>query len=128
MPLLVEKYVETLNGRGGRRVDRVAPTALARLERHDWPGNVRELHSVIEAAFALGDGPVLVENDLPREILTPHVAEVPISALQSGNDETARIQRALESASGDRLRAAAILGMSRTTLWRRMRALGLLHG
>ncbi len=128
VPLLVEKYVEVLNQRGGRRVDRVAPNALARLERHDWPGNVRELHSVIEAAFALGDGPVLVENDLPREILTPHIADVPISALQSGNDETARIQRALESASGDRLRAAAILGMSRTTLWRRMRALGLLHG
>jgi transcriptional regulator of acetoin/glycerol metabolism len=45
----------------------------------------------------------------------------------SGNDETTRIQRALESTSGDRLRAAAVLGMSRTTLWRRMRALGLLQ-
>ncbi|HEX4515924.1 MAG TPA: helix-turn-helix domain-containing protein, partial [Polyangiaceae bacterium] len=94
---------------------------------HDWPGNVRELRSVIEAAFAIGDGPVLVENDLPREILTPHVVEVTAVNVGASNDETARIQRALESTSGDRLRAAAILGMSRTTLWRRMRALGLLQ-
>ena len=128
VPLLVEKFVETLNARGGRRVERVAPSVMARLERHDWPGNVRELRSVIEAAFALGEGPVLIENDLPREILTPHVAEIPMATLSHSNDETARIQRALESTSGDRLRAAAILGMSRTTLWRRMRALGLLSG
>jgi len=62
-------------------------------------------------------------------ILTPHVAELPMASFATtNNDETARIQRALESTSGDRLRAAAILGMSRTTLWRRMRALGLLQG
>jgi DNA-binding NtrC family response regulator len=128
VPLLVDKLVETLNARGGRRVERVAPSVMTRLERHDWPGNVRELRSVIEAAFAIGDGPVLIENDLPREILTPHVAEVPMASFTATNDETSRIQRALESTSGDRLRAAAILGMSRTTLWRRMRALGLLQG
>ena len=128
VPLLVDKHVETLNARGGRRVERVAPSVMTRLERHDWPGNVRELRSVIEAAFAIGDGPVLIENDLPRELLTPHIAEVPMASANTSNDETARIQRALESTSGDRLRAAAILGMSRTTLWRRMRALGLLQG
>jgi two-component system response regulator AtoC len=100
---------------------------MTRLERHDWPGNVRELRSVIEAAFAIGEGPVLIENDLPRELLTPHITELPMASLTPSNDETARIQRALESTSGDRLRAAAILGMSRTTLWRRMRALGLLQ-
>ena len=128
VPLLVEKHIETLNSRGGRRVERVAPSVMTRLERHDWPGNVRELRSVIEAAFAIGDGPVLIENDLPRELLTPHIADVPMASSNTSNDETARIQRALESTSGDRLRAAAILGMSRTTLWRRMRALGLLQG
>jgi len=129
VPLLVDKLVETLNARGGRHVERVAPSVMTQLERHDWPGNVRELRSVIEAAFAIGDGPVLIENDLPREILTPHVAELPMASFATtNNDETARIQRALESTSGDRLRAAAILGMSRTTLWRRMRALGLLQG
>jgi len=128
VPLLVEKLVETLNARGGRHVERIAPSVMTRLERHDWPGNVRELRSVIEAAFAIGDGPVLIENDLPREILTPHLAEVPMASPGTSNDETVRIQRALESTSGDRLRAAAILGMSRTTLWRRMRALGLLQG
>ena len=128
VPLLVEKHVETLNARGGRRVDRVAPSVMTRLERHDWPGNVRELRSVIEAAFAIGDGPVLVENDSPARAAHAARHRGAVASVNTSNDETVRIQRALESTSGDRLRAAAILGMSRTTLWRRMRALGLLHG
>ena len=121
--LLTHRIVETLSARGGRRVERVAPAALARLERHDWPGNVRELRVAIESAFAIGDGPVLEEGDLPRD-LGPRVPESVLPGPSS--DEPARIQRALLAVSGDRVRAAAMLGMSRTTLWRRMKALRLL--
>jgi transcriptional regulator of acetoin/glycerol metabolism len=126
--LLVDKLVEELNDRGGRRIERVAPTAMSRLERHDWPGNVRELHAALESAYAVGDGPVLTDPDLPREIGAHHHAAEVAVIHRPENDEAARIERALAAASGDRMRAAAILGMSRTTLWRRMRALGLLRG
>ena len=125
--LLASKLVDALNERSGRRIDRIAPAALARLERHHWPGNVRELRAAIESAFAVGEGPVLTESELPREIGAPVVAELPMEIARPSSDETARIRRALEAASGDRVRAASILGMSRTTLWRRMRALGLLR-
>ncbi len=125
--LLATKLVDALNERSGRRIERVAPAALARLERHHWPGNVRELRAAIESAFAMGDGPVLTESELPRDVGAPAPAELPMELVRSGSDETNRIRRALEAASGDRVRAASILGMSRTTLWRRMRALGLLR-
>jgi DNA-binding NtrC family response regulator len=124
--LLVDKLVEGINARGGRRIDRVSPAAMARLERHDWPGNVRELRAAVESAFAVGDGPVLDERDLPRDVGSHHAAEVAVHVHAPTSDEAARIQRALAAASGDRLRAAAMLGISRTTLWRRMKALRLL--
>ena len=124
--LLVDKLVEALNARGGRRVERVSAAATSRLERHDWPGNVRELRAALESAFAVGEGPVLEEGDLPRDVGGSHATEVAVHVHAPSTDEAARIQRALAASSGDRLRAAAMLGMSRTTLWRRMKALRLL--
>jgi DNA-binding NtrC family response regulator len=130
--LLVEKFIGELNAKGGRRIDRVAPAALVSLERHGWPGNVRELRVCVESAFATGEGNVLVTADLPREIAEPFAPHEPANVAvpeprPSNADEAARLRRTLERASGDRSRAATMLGMSRTTLWRRMRALGLLE-
>lgn len=129
--LLVEKFVAAENARGGRRVERVAPAALERLEAHAWPGNVRELRVAIESAFATADGPVLALADLPPEVAEPFAPPThasvppPPSTPPAEADEASRIRRALERAAGDRARAASMLGMSRTTLWRRMRALGV---
>jgi transcriptional regulator with PAS, ATPase and Fis domain len=137
--LLVSRMIERLNQRGGRRVDDVAPAARALLEGHDYPGNVRELQNVLEYAYVIGDGPTLQESDLPPELLeldadpgTPgeglsFADNVPpaLSTEPAASSEAARILRALERASGSRDRAAKVLGYSRVTLWRRMRALGL---
>jgi DNA-binding NtrC family response regulator len=129
VPLLAEKFVAELNARGGRHIDRLGEDALARLQQHDWPGNVRELRVAIEAAFATGRGPVLVAADLPTSLPglgagTPEIALAP-GPESTPADEPSRVRRALERAGRDRTRAAAMLGMSRTTLWRRMRAYGL---
>ncbi len=135
VPLLVDKFVAELNSRGGRVIERVSPGALERLERHNWPGNVRELRVALESAFATGDGPTLTSADLPPDVSDRGDAGerlgLPIdtaarSDQADGTDEATRIRRALERASGDRSRAAALLGISRTTLWRRMRALGFI--
>ncbi len=131
--LLVDKTVAALNQRGGRQVEQVSPAAMARLEQHAWPGNVRELLSVLESAFATGDGPVLSVTELPAD-LTDHPAPGGPVVLATAHpahhddDTAARIRQALARAGGDRGRAATMLGMSRTTLWRRMRALGLVGG
>lgn len=126
--LLVERFVGDRDLARPGIAHRVAPDALARLEGHDWPGNARELAAVLEGAFALAGGSTLslgdVERALPRtsareRVVTPEVLP------RCASDEASLLQRVLERAGGDRTRAAAMLGVSRTTLWRRMRAAGL---
>ncbi len=129
--LLAEKIIDELNARGRRRVDSVAAPAEAALERYEWPGNVRELRNVLAYAFAIGEGPVLQLADLPPEIVSPllgggpetYVRDVPVPSDE--NPELRRIRDALARTSGNRDRAARLLGMSRVTLWRRLRDLGL---
>jgi transcriptional regulator with PAS, ATPase and Fis domain len=106
-----------------RQVARIAPGALDALLHHSWPGNVRELHNAVEYAFLLGDGPVLSEGDLPpelRENFTEFESRVPVPDGQLP-PKAQKIARALERAGGNRSRAAASLGISRSTLWRRMK-------
>ena len=140
--LLSQKLIEELNLLGGRQVARIAPAALQAMTRYPWPGNVRELRNALEYAYVIGDGAVLETGDLPNEIVQPE-AEVdvplpalpPLDAAPSAADarpsepkespEVTRIRRALERAAGHRERAAQILGLSRVTLWRRMRELGI---
>jgi len=130
VPLLVEKLVAEMNARGGRRVERVAERARVCLERHAWPGNVRELRAAMESAFVVGEGPVLDQDDLPPGIGDPttELGEAVAHPATDLGEEARRILRALERAGGDREQAAHILGMSRTTLWRRMLSLGLRPG
>ncbi len=129
--LLAEKIIAELNARGRRRVESVAAPAEAALERYEWPGNVRELRNVLAYAFAIGDGPVLELADLPAEVASPLVGGGPetyvrdVAARADENPEIGRIRDALARTSGNRDRAAKLLGMSRVTLWRRMRDLGL---
>jgi len=133
--LLARKFIDEFNARGERQIARLSAGARAAMERYDWPGNVRELRNVLEYAYVIGEGAVLVEADLPQEILSPEQAErdgaLPenrAAPLPNGNgsEESTRIQSAINRASGNRERAAKILGMSRVTLWRRMRECGLL--
>ena len=127
--LLVDKFIESQRGRGERELRGVSPGGRLALEQYDWPGNVRELQNVIEYAFAMGEGPVLTESDLPAELL----GEEPGPRLANRSDRTntasaeaERIAMALERAAGHRGRAAQSLGMSRATLWRKMKQHGLL--
>jgi transcriptional regulator with PAS, ATPase and Fis domain len=129
--LLANHFIKELNAGAGRRVTRISPDALDALVGYAWPGNVRELRNALEYAFVIGDGPVLVEADLPPEIsgfdhddgIGP-TAVVPQATVSTS--EVRRVQLALERAAGNRERAAQLLGMSRVTLWRRMRTYGLL--
>jgi transcriptional regulator with PAS, ATPase and Fis domain len=132
--LLAQKIIEELNRQGGRQIARVAPAALAALTSYPWPGNVRELRNALEYAFVIGEGPVLVPSDLPSEIAEPSTApdileaprvNAPPPPSEQEPPEVARIRRALERAGGNRQRAAQMLGISRTTLWRRLRDLGI---
>ena len=134
--LLAERFIDQMNVRGTRKIGRISQGAKAVLTQYDWPGNVRELRNVLEYAFAIGEGPVLAPGDLPQELLSPR-SELEDAQPQANtppplpssvvSPEAAKILRALERAAGSRARAAKSLGISRITLWRRMKELGLVE-
>jgi len=134
--LLTDKLIEQLNAEGQRRVTQVSRAAREAIAGYPWPGNVRELRNALEYAYVIGDGSVLLDVELPPEVSgmafdpeMPAVNARPLEAPATDEDpEARRIRLALEHADGNRERAAQILGMSRVTLWRRMKALGLQSG
>ncbi len=105
-----------------RLVESLTADVHARLLAYPWPGNVRELRNVIEYAFAIGEGPTITADELPPELR----GEAPrrsarLQDLSPQDEDRARIIEALRSAGGLKSRAAELLGISRTTLWRKMR-------
>ncbi|WNG28987.1 AAA domain-containing protein [Cystobacter fuscus] len=129
---LARRFLDELERQGSRHVERISPGAQQLLERHGWPGNVRELRNVMEYAFVIGEGPLLHEADLPPEFSEPRLPSAslrparPASTLVRPVDDhdPATLRAALEEAGGNHTQAACLLGISRVTLWRRLRALG----
>jgi two-component system response regulator HydG len=133
VPLLVEAALDRLRSRSPTGVPDGCTAAAMRLLRDwPWPGNVRELLGVIEsAAIRSGGGRIRVEH-LPLEIRERADSggklagpEERYAAAGDAAAERAAIRAALESADGHREKAARMLGMSRTTLWRKMKEYGL---
>ncbi len=124
LPLAL-RFLEELHQRGTRRVERFSPGARKRLEEHPWPGNVRELRNVMEYAFVIGEGPVVHEADLPPEFSEARASRAPATPAASRDVslEPGRVEAALAQAGGNRSEAARLLGVSRVTLWRRLRDL-----
>lgn len=118
---LVWHFIDQFNEQGLRRVEAVSREAMEALLRYPWPGNIRELHNVIEHAFVVGEDTVL---DLPD--LTPELRGEPPAGEQPGIEpslrqlERERILTALTKHRGRKAAAAAALGISRSTLWRKL--------
>jgi PAS domain S-box-containing protein len=119
--LLLWHFLERFNARGPRHVRSVSPEAMRSLLDHTWPGNVRELRNVVEYAFAVGRGPELTRDELPPELRDPR----PPPVRPTREDDGTRVRRALAEAGGHIGRAAALLGVSRPTLWRMRKRLGI---
>ncbi len=107
-----------------------SPFAMRMLRAYTWPGNVRELFAVIESAAVRAGGERIEAQHLPREVreaiyTSPQALREARYRAPETEDERAAILSALQQAGGVRARAAEILGMGRTTLWRKMRAYGL---
>lgn len=122
IPLLVNSFLEKFS-EPDARARTIADDAMGRLIAYDWPGNVRELENAIERAVALGSGPILHVGDLPSNLhygardRLPQTDEVlPLEEL-----ERRAILRALRESSGDKLAAARLLGIGKTTLYRKLK-------
>jgi len=90
---------------------------------YDWPGNVRELENAIERAVALGSGPILHVGDLPSNLQYGTGERLPQNDELLPLEELERraILRALRESGGDKLAAARLLGIGKTTLYRKLK-------
>jgi two-component system response regulator HydG len=105
----------------------VSDEVMARLISYDWPGNVRELENCIQRALALGTVPEIRMTDLPSNLLCsvsePRQDQGTLTTLQEL--EQRAILEALKATKGDRLRAAKLLGIGKTTIYRKLKEYGL---
>jgi len=129
IPLLVEHFIAMYNRRQGKSIGGVAPEAMSLLMAHDYPGNVRELENVIERAFVLCGGEQIAQRHLPPE-LTGQTAQVrrPVGETleaQVRAAEAAAIRAALDLHGGNRLAAARALGLHKSTLFSKIKTLGI---
>ena len=100
--------------------------AMSRLMNYEWPGNVRELENCVQRALALGSRPLIQVKDLPTNLLRRAGSSVENPEAPTLQDvERRAIVQALETAGGDRLRAAKLLGIGKTTIYRKLRDYGL---
>jgi PAS domain S-box-containing protein len=146
IPLLVDHVLKRLKRRGMERVRAVSPEAMRCLMEYAWPGNIRELENILERGSVCARGRVLSVEDLPDELREscrtrkregePTAALQPVTAAaEAGRIESAggeeeegereKLLQTLDIHRWSRKEAAASLGIDRTTLWRRMKRLGL---
>jgi DNA-binding NtrC family response regulator len=126
IPALVSYFLRQLNQRFARDVRGLTPEATAALVAYHYPGNVRELENLLERAYALGARDQITLADLPALSVgmpsAPPSAELPRLA----DAERELILRAIRQYDNDKERAARALGISRRTLYRRLKSYGLL--
>jgi len=127
IPLLVNHCLARLNRKYGKEVRGVDPKVMTLFQNYAWPGNIRELERVLEYALVFVKGTVITKDLLPElESPRPRPAATAHLHRQRWDSELLIIQKALHQARGNREAAARVLGISRSSLWRKMKAYDLL--
>jgi two-component system response regulator HydG len=140
IPLLAAHFLDRISREHGKKFT-LSDEALRTMMRHDWPGNVRELENSVERACALSSGPVLHLGDLPTQ-LQQQGLEARRTAAAAGEPDHEReggapplktladlereaILGAIRTLNGDKLQAAKLLGIGKTTLYRKLKEYGI---
>ncbi len=106
----------------------ISPQAIALLTAHDWPGNVRELQDCLDRAVSLSSGPVLQVRDLPSHVQSANHSDTngkESNILPLAQLEKQAILNALNQLNGDKLTTAKMLGIGKTTLYRKLKEYGI---
>ncbi|MCA9102969.1 MAG: sigma-54-dependent Fis family transcriptional regulator, partial [Planctomycetales bacterium] len=132
IPLLAETFLEKVCRESGKQVSGFTDDAMAAMQGHNWPGNVRELQNVVERAVLLGKGTTICRDDLPAEMFhaapyVPFAQTAGQRTLKEALEEPERriILEVLEGNDWNRHATADALGINRTTLYKKMKRLGL---
>jgi len=138
IPLLAAHFLDRISREHGTKFT-LSDEALRTMMRHDWPGNVRELENSVERACALSSGPVLHLGDLPTQLqqqgldarraataVDEPAGEAGTPAVMTLADlERQAILGAIRTLHGDKLQAAKLLGIGKTTLYRKLKEYGI---
>lgn len=131
-PLLVEHFIALFNEKLGRKrpIAAIDAAALEAVKSYRWPGNVRELSNAIEQAFTFCRTDLIGLGDLPNAVVGASASVVKRHSDDDGEHlnlsdyQRGLVQRALEQAKGNKLKAAKLLGISRKTLYAKLRKYG----
>jgi DNA-binding NtrC family response regulator len=130
IPLLAEHFLRQVCADSGKQVQGFSEEAMTALQRFRWPGNVRELENVIERAVLLGKGSEIGIDDLPAAVMAAGPVRMEPVGTQSLKQALAAPERqiileVLEANQWNRHTTAEVLGINRTTLYKKMKRLGL---
>ena len=129
IPLLIHHFLETFGKELDKKIKGVSPEVLRIMMTYDWPGNIRELRNTLEHISIMSKAETILENDLPadfsgrpppyeKRFQTAPVEDTPYPVAA---DSKTTVLKALEQVQGNRTHAATILGISRRTLYRRLK-------
>jgi len=128
VPLLVDYFNQHFSQAYGKKPKQFLPEAVEEMQSYSWPGNVRELRNTVERVVIMHPGTKVSANDLPPHGKEePPVASFRFPSFKEATEAYHRefIQRKLEEVDGNVSRAAELMGVDRSHLYRRMRALGI---
>jgi two-component system, NtrC family, response regulator HydG len=126
IPLIVESLIRQNSAMDERKIVGLTPEAMAKLIAHDWRGNVRELRNTIDYAFVLCPGGFISPEHLPSKIAAgPECTPPPIRQDQTDAMGKERLIQVLRATNGNQSEAAKRLGVSRVTIWKRIKKHGI---
>ncbi len=131
LPGLIGIFLKRANQQYNKDVQDMDEHTQRLLMSYEYPGNVRELETIVAHAVIMADGPTIVAADLPEQVqfgTTPRLRlthDASTSILSLADLEAEHIQNTLEALGGNQTRAAKLLGISRSTLWRKMKEYGV---
>ncbi len=126
IPLILQHFIRQNTVKMGKDITGLTPEAMRMLIAYEWPGNIRELRNAVEYSFVLCPGGLIDVDHLPPRIIQQECA--PLSegtAAQIADSEKESLIRILRQTRGNRSKTAEILGVSRVTVWKRMKKYGI---
>ncbi|MBW1698615.1 MAG: sigma 54-interacting transcriptional regulator [Deltaproteobacteria bacterium] len=126
IPLLIHHFIQKFNLRKRKAIQGVSPEVLSFLMAHSFPGNIRELENIIEYAFIFCKGETIEMWHLPQDLIEGAGGNDSMDLNEEEQNEAWRIRLLLQRYPRNRQLVARSLGISRTSLWRKMKKYGLL--
>lgn len=126
IPVIVQHFIRENAKKTGKKIIGLTPLAMEKLVQYSWPGNVRELRNTIEYAFVLcASGGIDTQHLPPKLLMNTPVCEMPSEEIPSANHEKEDLIDILRRTNGNQSETARIMGVSRVTIWKRIKRLGI---